>query len=134
MKTARTAMAGAIAAHTRTDGLSKDYARQIAALLMADGRVGELNSLLRDVQADWAQAGYVEVLAYSAHPLTAASKADIAAQLQPLFPGAERLVVTEVIDPAIVGSVKLRLAHQQLDLSVEAKLNKFKQLVRAGKE
>jgi len=103
-------------------------------MLLAEGRVDELDSILRDVQADWATHGHVEVLAYSAHPLTEASKSEIVEQIKPLYPNAEQILVTEVIDPSVVGSVRLRLAHQQLDLSVEAKLNKFKQLVRAGKE
>jgi len=42
--------------------------------------------------------------------------------------------VTEVADPAIIGGVQIALADQQLDLSVEAKLNKFKQLTSAGKD
>jgi F0F1-type ATP synthase delta subunit len=34
----------------------------------------------------------------------------------------------------VIGGVRLSLANQQLDLSVESKLNKFKQLTAAGKE
>jgi F0F1-type ATP synthase delta subunit len=40
--------------------------------------------------------------------------------------------VTEVLDPEVLGGVRLSLANQQLDLSVEAKLNKFKQLTLTG--
>lgn len=134
MKTPRLDIASTVAAHTRKDGSTPEYARQIAALLMSERRVGDLDSLLRDIQADWARQGYVEVLAYSAHPLTASVKDDIAQQVKHLFPQADKIVVTEVADPSVVGGVKIRLAHQQLDLSVEAKLNKFKQLTGAGKE
>lgn len=127
-------MASTIAAKTRQDGISKDYAKEIAALLLFEGRAGELDSLLRDIQADWAEHGYVEVLARSAHPLTDAVKAEIAERVKQVYPQAEKVVVTEVSDPSVVGGVKIRLAHQQLDLTVEAKLNKFKQLTGAGKE
>ena len=134
MRTPRSDIASTIAAHTYYDGNSKEYARQIAAMLLVEGRVAELDSLLRDIQADWALHGYVEVLAHSAHPLTPTTKAEIAERIKPVFPKAKKVVVTEVIDPSIIGGVKIRLAHQQLDLSVEAKLNKFKQLTGAGKE
>jgi len=134
MKTPRTDIASTIAAHTYRNGSSKAYARQIAAMLLQEGRVGELDSLLRDIQAEWALHGYVEVLAYSAHSLTDATKAEIAERVRQLFPKAERIVVTEVADPSIVGGVRIRLADRQLDLSVEGRLNKFKQLTGAGKE
>ncbi|CAN5365337.1 hypothetical protein BH09PAT4_BH09PAT4_05200 [soil metagenome] len=133
MKTPRTRIARTIAKRTLKTGADGAYAREVAAYLLSEGRVGELNSLLRDVQADWANDGYVEVLAASAHPLTASVRADIQAQIAMLYPNAKQIIVTEVPDPEVVGGVRLSLANQQLDLSVEAKLNKFKQLT-AGKE
>ena len=153
MKAPRRRIAATIADDTLKNGASKDYARELAAYLLAERRVGELDSLLRDVQAAWADKGYVEVLARSAHPLTAEVKTDItervralypqaekivvteiAAQVQSLYPDATKVVVTEVADASVVGGVQISLANQQLDLSVEAKLNKFKQLTGAGKE
>jgi len=134
MKTPRSHIASTIAAHTYDDGISKEYAQQIAALLLYEGRVGQLESLLRDVQANWALHGYIEVLARSAHPLTDTVKQDIEQRIRPLFPDAKKVVVTEIIDPSIVGGVQIRLADRQLDLSVEAKLNTFKQLTGAGKD
>ncbi len=134
MKTPLTRIASAVAAHTYYDGASKAYSKQIAALLLADGRVGELDSLLRDVQVDWALHGYVEALVRTAHPLGDAAKKDIMREVRKLYPKAEKIVVTEVIAPNVIGGVQIMVANQQLDLSVEAKLNKFKQLTGAGKE
>lgn len=134
MKTPRTRIASTVADQTLSKGVSKAYAREIAAYLLAEGRVGELDSLLRDVQADWAKQGYVEVLARSAYPLSAQTQKDIASHAQQLFPSAKKLVVTPVEDASVIGGVQISLADQQLDLSVEAKLNKFKQLTGAGKE
>jgi F-type H+-transporting ATPase subunit delta len=134
MKTPRHDIAATIAAHTYHDGIKQDYVRQIAAMLLHEGRVNELESLLRDIQADWALHGYVEVLARTAHSLSEAEKDQITQQASALYPNAEQITVTEVHDPEIIGGVRLSLANQQLDLSVEAKLNKFKQLTAAGKE
>jgi F-type H+-transporting ATPase subunit delta len=133
MKTSRTRIASVVADRTLKSGTSAGVAKEVAAYLLSEGRVGELDSILRDVQADWATAGYVEVLAASAHPLSSDVRANITKQIRSLYPAATQIIVTEVLDPEIIGGVRLSLANQQLDLSVEAKLNKFKQLT-AGKE
>lgn len=131
MKTPRTRIAGVIADRTLKKGLSKRISNEIAAYLLGERRVNELDSVLRDVQADWAKAGYVEVIASSAHGLTAGNKAAITKQAKRLYPKAKRIIVTEVYDPDVIGGVRLNLADRQLDLSVQAKLNKLKQLTSA---
>jgi F0F1-type ATP synthase delta subunit len=68
------------------------------------------------------------------HPLSEEVKRDIAHRVRPLFPAADKVVVTVIIDPAVIGGVQIQLADRQLDLSVEAKLNIFKQLTGAGKD
>ena len=135
MKTPRTRIAHTIADRTLKDGSKKKLSQEIAAYyLLSERRVGDLDSLLRDVQADWAEAGFVEVLATSAHPLSAAVRVNIEKRIKSLYPGAKRIIVTEVHDPEVIGGVRLNLANQQLDLSIEAKLNKFKQLTTSGKD
>ena len=133
MKASRRRIAQTVADHTLANGMSKDYARELAAYLLAERRVGELDSLLRDIQAAWADKGYVEVLARSAHPLTAEVKNGIVAHIKALHPEAKKVVVTEVTDSTVVGGVRIDLANQQLDLSVKAKLHKFKQLNKSLK-
>lgn len=134
MKTRRTRIARTIADQTLKSGASPKLAKQVAAYLLSERRVGELDSLLRDVQADWAEAGHVQVLASSAHQFTAAIRQDIERQVRTMYPAAKDVLVTEVHDPSVLGGVKLSFADRQLDLSVQAKLNKFKQLTTAGKE
>jgi len=112
----------------------KQYIRSVASYLLQTKRTGELDSILRDVSADWARVGYVEVIARSAFPLDATAKRDITAKVKTLYPKADKIVVTEIADPAVIGGVRLSVANQRLDLSIKAKLNKFKQLTGAGKE
>src|SRR5665213_584116 len=102
MKQPRTKIARVIAERTLKSGVSKKFSNEVAAYLLSEGRVNELDSVLRDVQADWAEAGHVEVLAASAHELTAAVKADITKQVKHLHPDAKRIIVTEVRDPAVI--------------------------------
>jgi F0F1-type ATP synthase delta subunit len=131
MKARRTRIAQVVADRTLKSGASKSFTRELAAYLLTEGRVAELDSIMRDVRQDWAEAGVVEVLASSARPLSGAVKSDIKNRIKRLYPNAKRIIVTERHDPDIIGGVKLDLADRQLDLSVEAKLNKFKQLTTA---
>jgi F-type H+-transporting ATPase subunit delta len=133
MKARRTRIADVVADRTLKDGISKKLAREVAAYLLTEGRTSELDSLARDVQADWAEAGMVEAIAASAHPLTAAIKADIKRQVKRMYPKARKIVVTEKYDPAVIGGVRLEVAGRQLDMTVRSKLNKFKQLTAGEK-
>lgn len=131
MKQPRSRIAQTIADKTLGKTTARPVAKEIAAYLLAEHRVQELASIMRDVQADWAEAGHVEVMVTSAHPLTAAVESDITRQVKTVYPAAKRVVVTSTIDPAVVGGIKVRLAHQQFDASVASKLDTFKQLTTA---
>lgn len=132
MKARRTRIAQTIANKTLKSGSSNRLVQEVAAYLLSERRTGELDSIMRDVQADWAAAGVVEVIAGSAHPITSQIKADITKQIKRVYPNARQIIVTEVHDPSVIGGVRLSLADKQLDLSVQAKLNKFKQLTASG--
>jgi F0F1-type ATP synthase delta subunit len=131
MKTPRTTVARII-----TDKLGKQSAtqlsREVAAYLLENNRVGELDSLLRDVQQQRADAGTVEAVAVSAYPLTDKVRSDIEVRVKAAVPSAKSIIISEQLDPDMVGGVRLELANQQLDLSIRAKLNRFKQLTALG--
>lgn len=131
MKTPRTRIAQIIADQTLQQGVSRRLSQEVAAYLLAERRVGELDSVLRDIQADWAALGHVEVIATSAHALTAAIQADIRQQVNQLYPSVKQIVITEAVDPALIGGVRLSLPDQQFDASLRTKLNHFKQLTEA---
>lgn len=131
MKVPRPSIARVIADRTLRKGADKHFAKEVAAYLMAEKRVNGLDSIMRDVMDDWAKTGYLEVLVYSAHPLSAELKREITARIKAVSPQAEKIVITEQRDLSVMGGVRLRLANRQLDLSVEHKLNRFKQLTGA---
>lgn len=133
-KVARTRIASVIADRTLKSGSDKGFAKEVAAYLLAEQRVSGLDSIMRDVMDDWSKAGYLEVLAYSAHPLTEELKSEITARIKAVSPEAKQIVITEQHDGSVIGGVRLKLANRQLDLSIENKLNRFKQLTGAGKE
>lgn len=134
MKAPRTRLAKLVADTTLKQGVSPRFNRELAAYLLSEGRVSELDSLLRDVQADWAAAGHLEVVARSAYPLSKSVRTDIKRRVKQLYPQARQIVINEVIDPEMVGGVRLNLPDRQLDLSLRAKLNQFKQSITTGKD
>lgn len=127
-KIPRQDVAQVLADRSLKHGTSKKLAREVAAWLLDNRRTGELDPLLRDIQADWAETGYVEALAYSAHDLAPKILADIKSRVSKIYPKAKKIIITTVYDPSVVGGVRIETADQQLDLTVQARLNKFKQL------
>lgn len=108
-------------------------AKETAAYLISERRTHELESLLRDLeqyQAD--EKGIVEVVSRSAHPLTAGERSEVQKTIKSVYPAAKKVIITENIDPDVLGGVRLELANQQLDMSVRSKLNRFKQLTAVG--
>lgn len=126
MKIARHRIAAALADKTLS-------AQDIAAYLITERRTGELNSLMRDIMQIRADKGIVEVIAATAHPLTAEAKINIEKTVRSVMPTAKTVIITERHYPDVVGGVRLEMANERLDLSIRNKLNKFKQSMTAGK-
>ncbi|MDQ3093959.1 MAG: F0F1 ATP synthase subunit delta [bacterium] len=88
-----------------------------------------LDDLLRDVMHYRLDYGIVEATAVSAHELSEADMLDIKKILKTEYPDAKQVIINQKIDISLVGGLKLELPRETLDLSVRAKLNKFKQLI-----
>jgi len=134
MKTPRAKLVATLAERSLQSGVSaKQLSQEIAAYLLAEGRVGELDSIMRDVMQYRADHGVVEIIAVSAHDLHDATRQEIQSVARELYPDVKQIIISEEHDENVVGGVRIELANQQLDLSVRSKLNRFKQLtVTAG--
>lgn len=131
MKVGRTTLTRALATRLTDPKL----AEETAAYLLSEHRVGELESLGRDLEQYRADhQSIIEVTAVSARPLDSQSLDEIQATIQRAYPEAQRIIIIERIDANLIGGVRLELANQLIDLSIRAKLNKFKQLTVAGKD
>lgn len=128
MKTSRSRLAAIIAERADAPNGAKALSQEVAAYLLAEGRTGELDSILRDVMQYRADHGVVEVIAIDAFPLADKVRADIESVIRELYPQAKQIIISEQLDPTVMGGVQIELANQQLDLSIRAKLNRFKQL------
>ena len=111
-----------------------DLPRTVAAYLLAEGRTAELDSLLRDVMLARAQRGVIDVNVVSKYDLTEQVRDEIRAKVRAAYPDAKRIELNEYHDDSVIGSIRVEFADKQLDLSVQAKLNKFKSLVATGKD
>lgn len=132
MKIPRHEVAAVLAKQTLAAGFKEsEFSRSVAAYLLEAGRTGELDSLLRDVMQYRADHGIVEVIAASAHELSDAVQADIRAEVRKRQPQAKQIIISPRIDADVVGGVRLEFPNEQLDLSVQGKLNRFKQLTTA---
>ncbi len=133
MKASRTAVAHIMAQQTLRSGVSEHSAQALAAYLLEEGRTNELASIMRDIQAAWAEAGYVEVIAQSAHELSPTDLKDIETEARRLHPQG-RISITTHLQPDLVGGVRVSIIDKQLDLTTRAKLQLFKRLAVHGKE
>lgn len=128
MKTPRTAIAGIIARRALNGRMDKAAVRGLAAYLLEENRTGELDSIMRDVQADWANSGVVEVIASSAHALSPQALRDIETEVRRVYPTVKRIIITPRIDSSLIGGVQLTFVDYRLDMSIAGELRKFKVL------
>jgi F0F1-type ATP synthase delta subunit len=133
-KVSRTQLAKLLAERFATTQDPAKLEQEVAAYLLSEKRASELDSLMRDIAQLRADEGYVEADVVSAFPLTPAAEADVKAVLKSAYPRAKSIRLNERRDEHVIGGVKLELANQQMDMSIRAKLNRFKQLVTTGKE
>jgi F0F1-type ATP synthase delta subunit len=133
MKVPRYQLAEVLGQRSLSSFNTKEFSQEIAAYLLDEGRVSDLDSLIRDIMDYRASHGIIEVRASSAHELTETIKEDIIAQVKRSHPEAKTIIVSPIRDPEVIGGVKLELPNEQLDLSVRAKLSRFKQLTTAGR-
>ena len=134
MKQPRRLLVEAIGTRTLTITDSKELAKEIAAYLITENRVSELEPIMRDVIEFRASHGLVEATLVSAHDVSQAEIDDVKAILKEEYPHAKSIKVGEQLVPELIGGVRVVMPHEQLDLTVRSKLSDFKRLVTAGKE
>jgi F0F1-type ATP synthase delta subunit len=107
------------------DGDTATLAQEVAAYLITERRVKDLDSLMRDVALVRQETyGITEATATTALPLSEEVRRDIKAYLK-----APNLVLNEAQDTTLVGGLRLESSDTQLDVSVHDRLRKLKQLV-----
>ena len=128
MRIPRAQLAAVIGEKTLKQTDLKRLAKAVAAYLMEQKSIDQLESLMRDVLAYRQAHGIIEADVVSAHDLSQEALHGIKELVKDHYPAAKKVVVHEDHDEAVVGGFKVNLAQEQLDMSVRAKLDTFKHL------
>jgi F0F1-type ATP synthase delta subunit len=132
MRIPRAQLAAVIGEKTLKQKDLKRLTQAVAAYLMEQNSIGELESLMRDVLAYRQARGIIEAEVTSAHDLSKEALAEIKHAVKEHYPAAKHVQLHESLDEQLIGGVKVSLAHEQLDLSVRAKIDTFKRLTTEG--
>ena len=104
-----------------------DVARKLSAFLLAERRSRDASPLFRAIEKELGNRGSTQVAVTSAHAVSDEVKRQLADMLS-----AKNPVFDEQIDPSVIGGVKARAGESEIDLTVRARLNKFKSKVAQG--
>lgn len=99
---------------------SSDVVKQLAAYLVVEKRVGELDLLLRSIYDELERDGVVVADVVSAQGIEAGVKDQIKQLL-----GAKQLVLNEQTDSAVLGGVRISTPSRLLDATVRHRLTKL---------
>lgn len=113
---------------TTMPGMStRALAQTVAAYLVSEQRTRDLEPLMRDIsQLREMREGILEVTATSAFVLSE----EIKKELQKIF-SAPTVRINEVIDPSVIGGVRVESSDRILDLTVRNRLNQLKSGLRS---
>lgn len=95
--------------------------RELAAYLVESKRVDELDLIVREIDEQFEKRGIVTVRVTGAQAVGSKMRDEIAKLL-----GADQLIVSESIDPAVLGGIKLETASRRLDATLAARINSLK--------
>jgi F-type H+-transporting ATPase subunit O len=106
-----------------------DLVKMIAAYLSETGETVNVDDLVRDVMQLRLQDGLIEAVVVMAHEPTSLVLDDVKNLLKEHFPNAKKIKLDVRIDESVVGGISIQLPQETLDLTVRAKLNRFKRLI-----
>jgi F0F1-type ATP synthase delta subunit len=104
--------------------------KQAAAWLIESGRANQARYLARDIAGVLARQGYVLARVEGARPLSRSAVNEIQSFVTSQT-GAREIELESVLNPALVGGVKIETPGRELDASVKRKLAKFVEGVNA---
>lgn len=103
-------------------------AEAIALYLTQKRRTKELDGIIRSLATLREQDGMIEATVTSAFPLSQDLKRNIRALITAQR-SAKHVVINEVVDPSVIGGLKIETGEHQLDVTVQTKLQSLKQAI-----
>jgi len=108
-----------------TAGDSKKVVLQLAAYLVDTRRTKELSLIIRDIQFYLSEAGAVSGVVTTASELTAETKKAVEKYIKEQT-GAKTVALDSLIDPSVIGGVKVSIPGRELDATVSRSLTVLK--------
>ncbi len=124
-KLSRRAVAEHIAERLIAGESQQKLLEQLAAYLIESRRTKELNLMVRDIQYYLAEKGYVSGTVTSAFELSKATEDAIKAFAKSET-GASHIQLDAVVDPSVLGGVRLSLPGKELDTTISRKITLLK--------
>ncbi len=125
-KESNSTIARALLADINAGKPAKEVAVSLAAYLIEERRLGDVNAILRDVERQlMTSQAKLYIHAETAHALVAQQIAEIT-QIFQAETGAKEVIIQETINTDVIGGVRLTTADQQLDLTVRRQLQRLK--------
>ncbi len=125
MSVNHTDIAKGFVAHLDSHG-AKNATKQLAAYIIENRIHNQTNEIMDSIQTEYQRKhGIVEATTASVHPLTA----DLKKRVQTIVAektGANKVVLHELLDPSVLGGVKINAPEMELDLTLKTKLAKLK--------
>ncbi len=103
----------------------KQVVLQLAAYLVDTRRTNELHLIIRDIEYYLSEMGSVSGVITSAFDLTAETKKAIEKYVKQ-HTGAKEVSLTNFVDPAVLGGVKVSIPGHELDATVRRSLTILK--------
>lgn len=105
-------------------------ASEVAAYLIENGKISELDSVMRDAQELRAQKyGVVELEARSAHRLESGHLSEIKTLAGKQYANTKSVIAHQIHDESVIGGTNLSFPHTNLDVTIRAKLNQLKEAI-----
>jgi len=102
-----------------------DHAKNFLRTVIANGRISVLPEIASQFRAlKNAQSGSSDAVVYSAFPIDGTALADVSAALEKRF--GRKLNVTVVLEPELIGGIRVVVGDEVLDTSVKARLEQMK--------
>ncbi|MDB5163107.1 MAG: atpH [Candidatus Saccharibacteria bacterium] len=124
-KLSRRAIATYVAEQLTSQADSKKVILQLAAFLVDTRRTKELSLIVRDIQFYLSETGSVSGTITTATTLTAETKKAIERYIKEQT-GAKTVALDSLIDPSVIGGVKVSIPGRELDATVSRSLTVLK--------
>lgn len=98
---------------------------QLAAYLHESGRAKEVDLLVRDIENALEERGVVLAKTSSAFGLDDSTRLDVKAMLEKRY-DSRNVLIEDVVDPTLLGGIKIRTAGEEFDRSLKRKINRLR--------